>query len=347
MTRFLLFSFFSAILLNLPVPGGASAQDHTPDRLFHVYVDDDYLNVRGKGTDDAYTGGTRFAFFYTKDHPSRFFFDKALPKAGDSSVNVFGWSLMQIMFTPDNICDPSFQPNDYPWSGALFATHSLYSYNRAKKYDFQTGLLVGMMGPAALAGPAQTAVHEFIRYLKPLGWNNQYGNSPLVNIDFTVEKQEAGSGRFLEVIGGSQLAAGTALDQLTLYQLIRIGKMTPYFNGYLSQFSASRETGGRQRKTIQAYLFVKPELELVAYDAILQGGIFSSKPHIVSEGVEGKNRTAGYHDINHALAEVDYGAVLVIGHFSIAYTQKPTTAYMKGLYSHDVGNVSVYFSWDK
>jgi hypothetical protein len=54
---------------------------------------------------------------------------------------------------------------------------------------------------------------------------------------------------------------------------------------------------------------------------------------------------ASYHDINHLIWEDDYGCALTVGTVSIAYTQKPTTAYMKGLYGHNVGNITLSKSW--
>jgi len=44
------------------------------------------------------------------------------------------------------------------------------------------------------------------------------------------------------------------------------------------------------------------------------------------------------------VAELEYGIVIVYRRFGIAYTQKPSTAYKKGLYGHNVGNISLYFS---
>jgi len=66
------------------------------------------------------------------------FIDKLLPKAGDSTVNVFGWGLTQLMVTPKDITKTEFQPDDYPFAGSLYVSHTLYSYNPVEKYDFQT-----------------------------------------------------------------------------------------------------------------------------------------------------------------------------------------------------------------
>src|ERR1700748_1549253 len=116
-------SFLLFILAGAWVTGPLCAQQATdpPSHMFRIYEDNDGINILGQGTDDAYTNGTRIDYFYTLRHRSRLFLDKVLPHAGDSSVNVYGWGLMQVMYTPDDISNPDYQPDDYPWSGALTA----------------------------------------------------------------------------------------------------------------------------------------------------------------------------------------------------------------------------------
>ena len=382
MRHFLLIAF--AILLygkcfrlsaqNLPSSVTPPQQDR-PTRLLRISEDNDFLNIRGQGTDDAYTNGTRIELFYIKKKPSRFFIDRALPKAGDSSVNVFGWGVMELMYTPDDITDPDYQPNDYPWSGALVATHTLYSYNPKKKYDLQTEGVLGVMGPAALGEQIQTGVHRMIHYLRPEGWDHQFRNALLLNVNFTAEKQLASWGSYVEVIGGGQVYVGTMQNGLAFYPLIRIGKMTPYFNGFFSQYTSSRKhTGSQRRNGLQAYLVIKPEGQLYFTEAIMQGGVFTSNPNLRKDNsptkgqgaadAAGTNTGAGqvsptsqetsressqallpYHDINRVVWSVNYGAVVSSGNFSISYIQNTSTAMMRGLYSHEFGNISLYFSW--
>ena len=333
----ILFALFTA-------NGSLFAQSTPPTHMLSLYWDDDYLNIQGKGTDRAYSSGQRIEFYYLKQRPSRFFADRIMPKAGSHSTDIYSWSLMQIMITPNKISDPSAQPNDYPWSGALFAAHSLYSYDHDRKFAFKSEALLGVMGPASLAGPTQRLVHGLIHYQKPEGWSNQFANTPLVNLSFSMEKQEWGWGNFLEVIGGARIDAGTMMNELTAYQLVRIGIMDPYFDGLFTL----RSTSEQHRKRTGFYLFMKPQAQAIAYDALLQGPIFSSKrtfPDPSSSNGKMTDKSVSYHDINNFVFEVDYGCVLSVGTISVAYTQKPTSSYMKGLYKNNVGNITVCKSW--
>src|ERR1700754_565236 len=326
--------------LDQPANGvNGTTTEQGPSRLFRAFWDDDYFNYSGKGTDRAYTDGTRFELFYLKKRRSRFIIDRVMPKAGDSSINIFGWGLTQIMITPECISRSDFQPDDYPWSGALFATHTLYSYNERKKYDLQTEIDIGVTGPAALAGPFQKAVHQFIHYQRPMGWRNQFGNAPLLDISFTAEKQLAGYQGHIEVIGGGQAFAGTGMNGAAVYSLIRIGKMTPYFKGFLKQYSSA----GPKNK-MQFYFIFKPAVQWQVTNALFEGGMNASAPEkvIISKP---SNEVETYHPLNHMVYSFTFGPVLVLGRFTISSTQTAITAWMKGLYDHTYGNLSLYYSW--
>ncbi|HET6254850.1 MAG TPA: lipid A deacylase LpxR family protein [Puia sp.] len=318
--------------------------------MFRIYEDNDFLNARGCGTDDAYTNGTRLDYFYQPLHPPKNPIDHILPKAGAHSLNIYGWGIMQLMYTPQNITDPAYQPDDYPWSGALFATHTLYSYNPVKKYDLQTELELGVIGPAALAQQAQTGFHRLIHYFKPQGWNHQYPNDILANVNVTAERQLAGNGSNIEWIGGSRLTAGTMMNSLTLYPLLRLGRMNPYFKGLFTQF-ASTGRNTRHHKNWQLYFICRPEVQFIVSEAVLQGGMFTRNPNMAVNTAPAKPQQQPpvppepYHPINHVVFASNFGAVASIGDVSISFNQNSSTAMMKGLYSHEVGNISLYFGW--
>jgi len=311
------------------------AQDTAYRHLVRIFEDNDFLNITGNGTDNSYTNGTRLDYFFIKKKKSRFI-DHVLPKAGNSSLDVFGWSITQLMVTPDNISTPRYQPDDYPYAGALYLTHSLYSYNPVKKYSFQTELIAGIRGPATLTKETQILIHRIINYQRPMGWSNQLTTYPLLNINFTAEKQFFQVDKFIDVIGGAQLNAGTLIDAIGFYPLIRIGKMSPYFNGLFNQFGAYYKNG-RKIKT-QFYFVAKPEEIFVLHNALLHG------ERINEDSDEPGNKINGRR-IRHRLTNVQYGAVLVHGKFSLSYLQTHSTEYNKGLYHHNWGNFSLYLQW--
>lgn len=311
------------------------AQQEIPKHLVQAYWDDDYINFYGHGTDRAYTNGNKFNLFYIKNKSSNFLIDRFMPKAGESSLNVLGFGLTQLIFTPNIIANPNFQPGDYPWSGSLYLTPSLYSYNEQQKYSFQSELDLGVNGPASLAREAQEIVHGLVSYQKPKGWSNQFGNSLILNLNFRAEKQLLHHSNFLEVIGGGELQAGTGINAAAAYSLIRIGKMNPYFHGLISQYSRS---GARNK--IQIYFIFKSKVQWVLSNILLQGGINASRPApILVLGKTGNTPSLEYyHPIKNFIANYSYGPVIVINRFSISSTMTNTTPLMRDLYSLTWGN---------
>jgi lipid A 3-O-deacylase len=362
--------FLPLVLLNLwlytasdavqaqTVSGFALPEHDSVTHMLRISEDDDFINIWGYGTDNAYTNGTRIDYFYKPSRPSHLFLDRWMPSAGDSSNNIYGWGLTQLMYTPDDINSSAYQPNDYPWSGGLFATHTRYSYDEKRKFDFQTELVLGVMGPAALDREMQSMVHHIINYIQPTGWSHQYPNALLLNVNFTVEKQLAAIGSALTVIGGGQVYAGTMQNGAAIYPMILIGKMDPYFKGFFSQYSSPG--ANKQHKRWQLYGFIKPELQLFVTNALLQGGIFTKNPNLQPSPPNGKdpngpsnqsNADNGaaepqpYHSLQHVLTSLDYGAVLTHGRIGISFSQNVSEAMLKGLYCHDYGNISVLFGW--
>lgn len=77
-------------------------------------------------------------------------------------------------------------------------------------------------------------------------------------------------------------------------------------------------------------------------NALLEGGLLTSNPNM--QKGPGKDATP-YHDLNRLVWSANYGAVVSSGHFGISFIQNTSSAMMKGLYSHEVGNLSVYYAW--
>jgi hypothetical protein len=313
-----------------------SKESREPTKLIRVYEENDFFNIAGKVTDKSYSNGTRVDFFYQKKNKSRFFLDKLMPNAGDSSKNIFGWSLMQIMVTPSDISAEEYLPNDYAYAGALFAVHSLYSYNPQKKYALQTELIAGVRGPASFAKQVQRGFHGLVNYQKPMGWDNQLRTMPLLNIIFTAEKQILSVGSFMEINGGAHIGGGSLVDAVVLYPMIRIGKMSPYFDGYLNQFGSFKRNG-KSIKT-QYYFLFRPMESFIAYDALMQGKRKNENNDPPKFNINELNN-------KHLVSDLQFGAVIAHGKFSVSYTQTYSSEFKKDLYNHTVGNVALALRW--
>ncbi|WP_333820832.1 lipid A deacylase LpxR family protein [Ohtaekwangia sp.] len=327
-----IYASFIAIfmLMNLSV----NAQKQERNHLFRVYEDNDFFNLIGNNTDRAYTNGTRFDFFQKAKTKQRSFLYKLWPKAGPSSTNFTGWSIAQLMVTPNDISVASYQSNDYRYSGALFVARSFYSYDPVRKFSFQTEALAGVRGPQAMAKQTQTVVHKMINSGVPQGWNNQLGTQALLNLTFTAERNLLAWKHIVELNAGVQGRVGSAMDAVLVYPVLRIGKMSPYFNGYIDQFGSYQDHGKPNK--MQYYLILKPTSSFVAYNALLEG---TRKDRF------GDKVQANEIPLAHKVLDVQGGIVIAYGNLSASYLLTRSTAYEKGLYEHRFGTLELYYKW--
>jgi len=324
-----LLAFFCCIYSKAP------AQDN---HLFRLYEDNDFINIAGRGTDRGYTNGTRLDYFYRKQHPSRFFLDNWFPTAGIGSINTFSYSLMQVMLVPNDLSKSQPDKTDWPYSGTLVLSHGLHSSHAAQKFSIQTEIVAGVIGPLTLAEQFQTWMHRVIGYTKPMGWHDQMPGDVLLNLNVQAEKMIWQPGKAFELMGGGQVQAGTMTDGVALHLQLRVGKMLPYFNDYIQQFSSAE---GMSRRRLQYYLFVKPGVQWWTYNALLQGGIFSGKSSYYA-GIDSRGQSPSLKKIT---ATVDAGIVLVFRNVSLSFIQKELSPILHGVSDQTVGNISLTFSW--
>jgi lipid A 3-O-deacylase len=328
----------TALLVCLSV--AVHAQEKTVyTHLFRFYYDNDFINVLGKGTDHQYTGGIRLDYFYTKKDASRSILNRWMPKSGYNAVNTYGWSLMQMAFTPDDLKKTEPDVNDYPYSGGLFLAHTLHSSDPVKKIMIQTELIGGVLGPYSYAAETQEGIHRWIHYQLPMGWDYQMHTDLLLNLNLTAERSIWETGKWIEINAGSNITLGTMEDAGNIYGMIRIGKMHPYYDGYLSQYGSPR--AGKPNRS-QIYLVLKPGLSVTAYNAFVDGGIFTGRSNYYRVA---HSDVAPYATDKNIHPFADAGLVYSLGKIGVALSQKIMPPLLKGFSSHAVGNFSFTVSW--
>ncbi len=337
---------FQILLIALAIfnnPLKTSAQRYEgAESMFLFYEDNDFINVRGHGTDKAYTNGIRMELFYKNKYASSKFINRWMPKAGNNSVDTYKWGIMQIMYTPTDISKPDPDPRDYSYAGALYGTRSLHSANSLKRFSFQTDFSFGVIGPHSFAKETQIKIHKLIANQVPMGWDHQLPNRIIANLNFTFEKELLHLSKWLEWTGGARLKGGSMINALSAYSILRIGKMNPYFDGYISRYKGSmNQSKNGKYNSWQVYALIKPEVEYQSYNAIL------SQKKERNKGTKSEslfNKSFNQANPNHYLLGLEYGLYLTCQHTSISLTQKIESPAIIGVTKHEVGNISFYSS---
>ncbi|HEX6224121.1 MAG TPA: lipid A-modifier LpxR family protein [Chryseolinea sp.] len=324
------------ICVTLFIPFGSFCQAQTGSWVLRLSEDNDFINIAFSGTDKAYTHGFRADLLYTKRNGAPGFDERLTLKAGNKSIDTFGWSIVQTMITPNNLSNPAIEATDYRYACSINLLRTRHSSNPIRKYNLQTEYNVGIMGPIALGKETQSTIHKLINDEIPRGWNTQLKTSVLLNVNLTGEKQLVAVAKSIDYIGGIKSFIGTSLTALSVYTSLRIGKMNPYFGGYLPQYLSQ---GG---ESWQLYGHLCPSLDIVFRNAHLQGGMFRPEYTIVNNN--GMATTEPPRKINSVGYNLSYGIVLTAKKLCITFTQRDLYPMIKKQGRHQVGNISIYIT---
>ncbi|HRP31380.1 MAG: lipid A deacylase LpxR family protein [Bacteroidia bacterium] len=321
MKRFLVILFVASVFC-IKVSG----QNINDNAHLSIMTENDLYSFPGGGTDRYYTNGLRIDYYYTKSKEK--FPTNLLLKISDDK-KVFGWGVAQYMFTPSRIDTDSILYNDRPYAGALFAIHSLSSYDNTKKIKLTTELLLGVMGPLSFAEETQTAVHKLIDAQKPEGWKNQIPNDIVINYNIKLQKEIFNVPEKLFLSGVLETYAGTLYDAMGAGLSMNIGKINNLW--YSPEIC--------NKKKYQLYLTFSPTVRLIYYNALLQGGIISGF----------QNSPKGYRldkdDIERLSTFTEFGIVYEQSIFKISFLQKMRTAPFKGGHTLEYGNIAISFKF--
>jgi hypothetical protein len=326
MLLYMIFSIFIFLLVFINLFNDVVAQPVNQKHSFRVYMDNDFFNFRGAGTDRYYTNGIRLDYFYTKKQKAKFPSFLLLKISEDN--NIYGWGIAQFMFTPQHIDVVEIQYNDRPYAGALYGIHSLQSINTIKKIKITSEIFLGVIGPLSFAEESQTWVHRVSNYLIPKGWDNQVPNDILLNYNIHIEKQMMQPSKSILAVAIVETYSGTLYNAAGIGFMLRIGK----FDNYFEEIPKSQKP---TKNKFQLYVFMSPVARVVLSNATLQGGLI----------YQNSDRTKGYtlsKDLIERLTVLyDVGLSLELSKLNITISQKLRTAEFKGQYVQEIGNITL------
>lgn len=188
-----------------------------------------------------------------------------------------GLSLVQGIFTPDDLTESNLIPDDRPYAGLLYAALGLVKLGPA--HEESVGLALGVVGPLSLAGAVQRWLHRTHGWTYPAGWDNQLKNEPVLELWFNhlwtlVSPRISFNGLQPGIKAGAGVQAGNLLIASSALVDLRLGfnlepqtdtlTAAPLFNHFLA---------GRANRT-SVYAFARLEGRVIARNLLLQGNTF-------------------------------------------------------------------------
>lgn len=254
------YALFSLFLFALP-----SVQAQTFKNEFGFSSDNDaYLFV---GQDRYYTNGLFINFRHAVNQQQ---LSEKLEK------KTFEISVGQQMYNPRSGFAPNPLTQDRPFAGYLFA-EGVMNWFKKDEQGWKAGIQVGTTGPSSLGQKGQELLHSIVGFYDPEGWDYQIKDELSINLSaqYTRLLQRAANQRTDFSFEG-YARAGTTYSGAGAGLLFRAGKINQLFN--TAYYHAAIENNASTRKLVdkEVFFYAKPQINVVAYDATIQGSMFNN-----------------------------------------------------------------------
>ena len=171
---------------------------------------------------------------------------------------------------------PKIETQDRPFAAYLYAGANVNLFYK-KESILKFGLEGGTIGPDALGEDAQKLLHKIVGFYEIKGWEYQIKNDLALNfntqftkllvrsednkVDFSLESYAN--------IGTTFSGAGTGI-------LFRAGNINQLFNSSYTNSLISNNSKTEKLVKNEFFFYAKPQLNYIAYDATIQGGMFNN-----------------------------------------------------------------------
>jgi hypothetical protein len=289
----LLIIFVSQVAKAQEVDNLLSFKNINSDKYFRLNYENDYFSA----TDIYYTQGVSIE--YVSPSLAHFPLSKLLFRPNYGYTR-YGLGLEHDGYTPTSIGHDNILYGDRPFAATLTLKSFQISIDSVRRRRFSTMLSAGIIGSAAGGAEMQTGIHHALHNVLPHGWKYQIHNDVAINYEADYEKQLVSLGKLFSLDADAFARVGTLNDKASVGFTIMIG----YFD---SPFEPIIVKG----KNFRLYAYDHPQLNIVGYDATLEGGLFNrSSPYIIEPS-----------ELNRFTFQNRFGFVLVYRRVYLEYFQ--------------------------
>ena len=269
----------------------AAFRDINSESYFRINYDNDIFFA----TDKNYTQGISFELMLPsiRMNPLNYLFYKP-----ELSIIRYGLIIEHNSFTPNRYNIQEIQFGDRPFASTLTFKSFMIATDTLKASRITSSLNLGIIGPAAFGDEVQTAIHEVTGSLIPMGWKNQIKNDVVFNYEIGYEKQLLKYRDLFSLQTNVNGELGTLLTNAS----VGINTALGIINAPFSSTTA--------RNSFALYIYAQPLINIIGYDATLQGGLFNrNNPYTISS-----------EKIERFTGQLSFGIVLKFKSFYIEYS---------------------------
>lgn len=169
---------------------------------------------------------------------------------------------------------PRAADQDRPFAGYLYAgiAYSIFYKNESV---LKTSVEIGVVGPDSYAQDAQRFLHKTVGFYTPAGWDYQIKNEVAINFAANYSKLVLRTNdNIFDLSGQGYANLGTTFSGLGGSVLFRAGRLNQLFNSaYHNAVIGNSKTSSLNKSEL--FLYVKPQLNFVAYDSTIEGSLFN------------------------------------------------------------------------
>lgn len=240
----------------------SSARNMPGSRYIRLYYENDYFTA----TDRYYTQGISLEYWNPQLRKNPLLV--LCPKPPGFHIR-YGLSIDHNGFTPSSIRHAEILFNDHPFSACLFFKSMVSATGESDKIIIASAFYTGIIGPLANGSWMQKSIHKWTNNIPPLGWEHQIKNDIILNYQIKVDKQVIGLKNFFQLDITGDLKAGTFDNRAGIGFVMKAGRFENPFS------LIENKNQSKARKRFQLFLYAEPVIELVGYQATLQGGFFN------------------------------------------------------------------------
>ncbi|MCG8573734.1 MAG: lipid A deacylase LpxR family protein [Flavobacteriales bacterium] len=305
--------FFLGFILMFYIMGWSQSSNEIVQRA--SYFNASYENDLFLGTDQYYSQGSRLSWaspIWGKS-PILFFF----PKMITHQEELHELSVEHDFYTPTDITADTLLVGDRPYACAFYFNQKMSVFNLSKKIAIHTSIDLGVFGSWALGEFSQKNFHRWTNSPDPKGWKYQIDNDILLNYAMQFQYGWVQT-NWLEVVPSATLQLGTSKTYIALQPQLKLGWFNPLFKSEVNR-----------KKKFQFYISSNAKMELIAYNALLQGGLINQQsPYTISPD-----------NLQRFVFSAQVGAYMAIYNFNFGFTFHHLSSEFETAQTHQWGQI--------
>ena len=193
---------------------------------------------------------------------------------GKTEKRILELEIGHKLFSPYSAKAPNPALHDRPFTGYLYVGGT-YDLFYKKESLLKLSVQFGTIGPRAKGRELQVGYHKWLGIYQPLGWDYQLKNEYGLNLAAEYDRLLY---RFFnkkaDIIGNSAVLLGNTFSGANVGFTFRLGLMNSLNESVTYNSRISNNTKENPKPKREIFLFAKPLINYVAYDATIEGGLF-------------------------------------------------------------------------